>query len=95
MLNMSDMFADVLKKMVPPEVMAMLTPEKISEFGERLNAVVSDIRDRMDRIEAKQNDILVAIEGIKNERDSSNDSDGADSKPRARRRSNGASHVGE
>lgn len=55
---MNDMIADILKKAIPPEVMAMLTPEKMQEIGDRINATVKDWNDRLDRIEATQQRIL-------------------------------------
>lgn len=50
----------MLRKALPPEVMELLAPEKIKEFGEKLNAFVMDIRqgqvdinERLDRIDER------------------------------------------
>jgi hypothetical protein len=56
MLN--DMLADMFKKALPPEVMAMLSPEKITELGEKVTAFITDVRERLDRIEEKQIQII-------------------------------------
>ena len=83
MAGMNDMMADILKKIIPREVMDMLTPEKISELGEKVNAVVQDIRDRFDRIEATQNAIVDRITLIEEKSDGgSNSVNGRVRKPR-------------
>lgn len=64
MSMMQEMLADMLKKSLPPEVMELLTPEKIKEFGERANAFISDLRSGLDRIEAGQKETLARLENL-------------------------------
>lgn len=93
MFNMQDMVADMLKKSIPPEVMAMLTPEKLTEIGEKANAFVTDIRTSLDFIKAQnvtthelQNAILAKLEATDNDNGNgaSGDSGSRGRKPRVR-----------
>lgn len=61
MSAMEKMLADVLKKAIPPEVMEFLTPEKIQELGETINAFLLDIRNNHETMQAKL-DILIQSE---------------------------------
>lgn len=65
---MNDMIADILKKAIPPEVMAMLTPEKLQEIGDRFNATVTQWDERLSNIEAFQTRILELLENDSNRR---------------------------
>ena len=78
---MNDMIADILKKAIPPEVMAMLTPEKMQEIGDRINATVTQWDERFTRIEESNARILELLE---------NDSNGS-----GKRRTKLAAPVGE
>lgn len=53
MLGMSDMLADMLKKSIPPEVMELLTAEKLKEIGDKANAFITDIRQSLDFIKSQ------------------------------------------
>ena len=53
MSAMDDMLANMLKKALPAEVMQLLSPENVKEFGEKINAFITDIRERLERIESK------------------------------------------
>lgn len=61
MSMMAEMMGDMLKKALPPEVMALLTPEKIQELGERMNAFIADLRGSLGRLEANQILIMEAL----------------------------------
>lgn len=57
---MEDMLGNMLRKALPPEVLEMLAPEKVKEFGEKINAFILDIREgqeaintRLDRIDER------------------------------------------
>ena len=89
MFNMQDMVADMLKKSIPPEVMAMLTPEKLKEIGEKANAFVTDIRQSLDYIKVQnatthelQNAILAKLEATDND---DGNSESGNSEPRGRK----------
>ena len=58
MSMMSEMLGDMLKKALPPEVIELLTPEKVQEFGERANSFINDLRASLTRIEENQQHIL-------------------------------------
>ena len=76
MSAMSDMLGDILKKALPPEVMAMLTPENMQEFGNKANAFISEMRSSLHSIEETQTLILKKMERLENV--GSNYSDGRD-----------------
>ena len=80
MSAMSDMLGDMLKKAIPPEVAAMLTPENMNAIGEKANAFIIEVRSTLSSIEETQTLILKRLERIEGNggRDSSN-RDGADS----------------
>lgn len=59
MSAMETMLLNVLQKALPPEVMAMLTPEKMQEMGERINAYIVDTREKLDKI-VEQNEKIIA-----------------------------------
>ena len=63
---MNDMIADILKKAIPPEVMAMLTAEKMQEIGDRINATVTQWDERFTNIEQTQTRILELLENDSN-----------------------------
>jgi hypothetical protein len=54
MSAMEDMLAKMLQKALPPELMALLTPANIEEFGNNIAAFAAEIRERLSNIEAKQ-----------------------------------------
>lgn len=61
MLGVQDMLADMLKKAIPEEVMALLTPDQIQAMGEKINAFVTDIRENFQTIIARQADDHTSI----------------------------------
>jgi hypothetical protein len=83
---MSEMFADMLKKAIPPEVAAMLTEEKLKEFGEKANAFVSDLRMSLDQIKETQAAHTLAFAEIR----SAIDDNGSGRTAGKRSKSNGA-----
>lgn len=64
MSAMSDMLGDILKKALPPEVMAMLTPENIKELGDKANGFISEVRNTLTNIENTQALILKRMERL-------------------------------
>ena len=48
---MEDMMMSIIKKALPPEVVAMLSPEKLKELGDQINAGVEEFRGQLNRIE--------------------------------------------
>lgn len=64
MSAMSDMLGDMLKKAIPPEVAAMLTPENINAIGEKANAFILEVRSTLNSIKETQSLILKRIERI-------------------------------
>lgn len=78
MSAMSDMLGDMLKKALPPEVMAMLTPENIKEIGDKANAFIVEVRGTLENIEDTQLLILKRMERLEeNGGRNSSDRDGA------------------
>lgn len=64
MSAMENMLASMLKSVIPPEVMALITPEKMQEFGDKINAYITEQREDMDLIKQTQmqhSDLLAAI----------------------------------
>jgi hypothetical protein len=49
MAAMDKMLADMLKRIIPQEVMDLLTPEKVKEVTEGINAYILYQREFMDR----------------------------------------------
>lgn len=66
MSAMSDMLGDILKKAIPAEVAAMLTPENINAIGEKANAFITEMRGSIHNIEETQSLILKRIERMEN-----------------------------
>lgn len=66
MSAMSDMLGDVLKKALPPEVMALLTPENMQEIGNKANAFIHEMRSSLHSIEETQSLILKKLERLEN-----------------------------
>jgi hypothetical protein len=62
--GMRTMFMEMLKDAIPPEVQEMLTPDKMQELGEKVTVFVTDVRERLDRIEAKANHIHDVVDKI-------------------------------
>lgn len=64
---MTDMLNDMITKAIPPEVMALISPENIKDIGDKIGAFMTELRDRLSAIEAAQ---LQMIERMDNgERD--------------------------
>lgn len=61
-MAMNDMFADILKKAIPPEVMALLTKEKIEEFVAQIRTAAEKLNQRLSAIEETQTKILEYME---------------------------------
>lgn len=74
MSAMANMLADVLKKSLPPEVVAMLTKENFETFKSNAEALVVELREGMAELRAQNAVILATLEGMKN--DGRDDSDG-------------------
>lgn len=55
------MFQDMLAKALPPEVMALLSPEKMKELGDTVSAYISNTRESLARIEAQNDAILLHL----------------------------------
>lgn len=66
MSAMSDMLGDVLRKALPAEVMAMLTPENMREIGNKANAFIQEMRSSLRSIEETQSLILKKLERLEN-----------------------------
>ena len=52
MAAMDKMLADMLKRIIPQEVMELLTPEKVQEVTEGINAYITYQREFMDRTDS-------------------------------------------
>lgn len=74
MSALDNMLADMLKKALPPEVMEMLAPEKINEFGEKINAFIVDIRQGQQAINERLDKIETILERFENEQDNNSSS---------------------
>lgn len=64
MSAMENMLASMLKSVIPPEVMALITPEKMQEFGDKINAYIAEQRESIDlikQVQMQQLDMLNAI----------------------------------
>ena len=57
MAAMDKMLADMLKRLIPQEVLDLLTPEKVQEITEGINAYILYQREFMDRTD-------VVLEGL-------------------------------
>ena len=57
---MEKMAISIISGLVPPEVMAMITPENIKQIADNLNS-------RFSEFEAKQNRILEILERLEND----------------------------
>ena len=58
MSAMEQMLANMLKNALPAEVMDLLSPEKLQEFGERINAYIIDNKNSLEQILTNQDAIL-------------------------------------
>jgi hypothetical protein len=58
MSAMEQMLAGMLKNALPAEVMELLSPEKLQEFGERINAYITDNKNGIEQILTNQDAIL-------------------------------------
>lgn len=58
MSAIEDMIGKMLAKALPPEIMAMLTPEKIQAFGDGINKFVTETRENQITIDNKLDQIL-------------------------------------
>lgn len=75
MSAISDMLGDMLKKAIPPEVAAMLTPENMNAIGEKANTFIMEMRSSLKSIEDNQLLILKKLERLE-ENGGRNSSDG-------------------
>lgn len=50
---MENMMASMLQKAIPPDVLAMMTPEKIQEYKDSVSAIWNAHKEQLDRIEQK------------------------------------------
>ena len=87
MSAMDQMLVRVIHQVIPPEVMELLTTEKIQELGERINAYIISTRESLDTIievqakqEASLRKLLADVEGLKNASGNGNKRGGAGSK---------------
>jgi hypothetical protein len=55
---MDEMLASMLKNMLPPEVMELMSAENIGHIKDAVNAFVVDIRESLDTIKAQNEAIL-------------------------------------
>ncbi len=97
MLGMNDMFADMVKKIIPQEVQELLTAEKLKEIGDRANGFIEHINATLARIEL-QNDTAYErqtriLEGIAELKELANGEPGSTGRSSGgrRRRNNGDS----
>lgn len=74
---LDQMIKHALEKALPPEVMALMTPEKVKEIGDAFNGYIINTRESLARIETQNAEIirllskgetpsLVVLEGGKN-----------------------------
>lgn len=68
---MEKMLASMLSNMVPPEVLAALSPEKITEYTDAIKALIQRFDDRLTDIESNQFAILERLENVNNKYNSS------------------------
>jgi len=64
MSAMDNMLATMLSKMMPPEIMAALSPENIALYSEQAKAVLEHFKSELDLIkneQMRQHDLLTAI----------------------------------
>lgn len=61
---MSDMLADVLKKSVPPEVFAMLTPENMQTFKNNAEQLVTELRQGIANCQAQNVEIIAMLDSV-------------------------------
>lgn len=62
MAAMDKMLADMLKRIIPPEVMDLLTPEKVKEVTEGINAYILYQREFMDRTDSVLKELAIVPE---------------------------------
>ena len=69
---MDDMLASMLMKMVPPEVLAALSPEKLQEYSDQVKALLAHFQNELDLIKSSQmqldDKIDAVLERLGNER---------------------------
>lgn len=61
MAAMDDMLGKMLQKVIPPEVMAMLTPEKINAVGEGIKNAIIEIKESQAAIITEQERIAATL----------------------------------
>jgi ABC-type transporter Mla subunit MlaD len=54
MSALDKMVADILAKAIPPEVMQMLSPENIKQYGDVATGFITEVRGKLDAILASQ-----------------------------------------
>lgn len=62
--GMQEMLVNMLKEALPQELVEMLTPEKMNELGEKITAFVVDVRERLDKLERNDGDIVKLLTSI-------------------------------
>lgn len=61
MSAMEDMFVSMVKKLIPPEVAEKLTPENLQRLGDETLALVSFVKDSLERIENNTQSTLIIV----------------------------------
>lgn len=92
---MSDMLADVLKKSLPPEVMAMLTPENMQAFKNNAEALVMELRSGIANCQSQNTATHATLDNIVEKlavimERTENDGRDGNRKPRARSGNSGS-----
>lgn len=54
MSAMDDMLVGMMKKLIPPEVVDMLTKEKVQEMGDKVNTFLISVNHNFEIIKAEQ-----------------------------------------
>lgn len=62
MAAMDKMLADMLKRIIPQEVLELLTPEKVQEITEGINAYILYQREFMDRTDVVMAELAIVPE---------------------------------
>lgn len=72
MSAMENMLGSMLAKMMPPELLAALSPENLQRYSEEARALITDFQERMSYIENTQTEIQrqisVIMERLENDR---------------------------
>jgi len=63
---MNDMLGDMLKKAIPAEVLAMMTPENMAAFKANAESLVVELREGIAKVQLQNIEILERLERIEN-----------------------------